>query len=100
MPKSDFMIAQDLYRDIDKLQTRISLLTDAAKLVGVYDKQAEGVKRIFTEGIENDLIAVDNWAMFAEKGGLKGVIDWVPLDMVVNAIEILTSKQQEKIQQL
>lgn len=100
MPKSDYDIAKDLYREIDKLQTRISLLTDACKLVGIYDKSQEGVKRIFTEGIENDLIPVDNWAMFAEKGGLKGVIDWVPIDAVVNAIEILTTKQTEKIQQL
>jgi hypothetical protein len=100
MPKSDYMIAQDLYRDIDKLQTRISLLTDACKLVGVYDKRNEAIKRIFTEGVENDLIPVDNWAMFAEKGGLKGTIDWVPIDSVVNAIEVLTSKQGEKIQQL
>lgn len=100
MPKSDYSIAQDLYRDIDKLQTRISLLTDACKLVGIYDKSQEGIKRIFTEGVENDLIPVDNWAMFAEKGGLKGLIDWVPIDAVVGAIEILTTKQGEKIQQL
>lgn len=100
LPKSDYVIAQDLYREIDKLQTRISLLTDAAKLVGLYDKSQDGIKRIFTEGVENDLIGVDNWAMFAEKGGLKGLIDWVPLEAVVNAIEVLTQKQTEKIQQL
>lgn len=100
MPRSDYSIAKDLYREIDKLQTRISLLTDACKLVGIYDKSQAGIKRIFTEGVENDLIPVDNWAMFAEKGGLKGLIDWVPIEAVVNAIEILTSKQSEKIQQL
>src|SRR5882762_3981568 len=100
MPRSDYSIAKDLYREIDKLQTRISLLTDACKLVGIYDKSQEGIKRIFTEGVENDLIPVDNWAMFAEKQGLKGCIDWVPIEAVVNAIEILTTKQSEKIQQL
>lgn len=100
LPKADYVIAQDLYREIDKLQTRISLLTDACKLVGVYDKANDGIKRIFTEGIENDLIPVDNWAMFAEKGGLKGTIDWVPIEAVVNAISVLTDKQNEKISQL
>jgi hypothetical protein len=100
MPKSDYSIAQDLYRDIDKLQTRISLLTDACKVIGLYDKQNDGVKRIFTEGVENDLIPVDNWAMFAEKGGLKGTIDWVPIEAIVQAIDILTAKQSEKISQL
>lgn len=100
LPKSDYSIAQDLYRDIDKLQTRISLLTDACKLVGIYDKSQESIKRIFTEGIENDLIPVDNWAMFAEKGGLKGLIDWVPLDAVTNTIAVLTEKQNDKVAQL
>jgi hypothetical protein len=100
IPRADYMLSQDLYDEVDKLQTRISYLTDACKLIGVYDKTQEGVKRIFQEGVENDLIPVDNWAMFGEKGGLKGVIDWVPLDAVVNTIEILTTKQSEKIQQL
>jgi hypothetical protein len=100
IPKADYTLAQDLYTEIDRLQTRISILTDACKLVGVYDKQNEGVKRIFQEGVENDLIPVDNWAMFSEKGGLAGVIDWVPIEAVVKTIDVLTQKQGEKIQQL
>lgn len=100
VPRSDYVMAQDLYLDIDELQTRISYLTDACKLVGVYDKQNEGVKRIFEEGVENDLIPVDNWALLAEKGGLKGVIDWVPIEAVVKTIDVLSTKLNEKIQQL
>lgn len=99
-PRADYLLAQDLYDEIDKLQTRISYLTDACKCVGVYDKAQEGVKRIFTEGVENDLIPVDNWAQFGEKNGLQGVIDWVPIEAVVKTIEVLTEKQGEKIQQL
>lgn len=100
LPRSDYAMAQDLYKEIDNLQTRIVLLTEACKLVGVYDKNNEGVKRIMQEGVENDLIPVDNWAMFAEKGGLKGVIEWVPLEDVTNTISVLSDKQGEKIQQL
>lgn len=100
MPKSDYEISQDLYREIDYLQTRISILTEACKLVGVYDKANEGIKRLFKEGFENDLIPIDNWASFSEKGGLEGAISWVPLEEVVNTISVLTDKQNEKIQQL
>lgn len=100
MPRSDFALAQDLYNEIDELETRITMLTRACKLVGVYDKQNDGVKRMFTEGVENDLIPVDNWAMFSEKQGLKGVIDWLPLEQVVNAVDVLSQKQNEKIQKL
>lgn len=100
LPKSDYAMAQDLYEEIDELETRISMLTRGCKLVGLYDKSQESIKRIFTEALENDLIPVDNWASFAEKGGLKGLIDWMPLEDAVNAIQILTQKQNDKIQQL
>lgn len=97
MPKPDFAIVQDLYNEIDELNTRIAILTDACKVVGVYDQSSEGIKRMFEEGMENDLIPVDNWAMFAEKGGLQGQIDWLPIENVASVIDILTGKLQDKM---
>jgi hypothetical protein len=35
------------------------------------------------------MIPVDNWALFAEKGGIKGVVDWFPLEMIVVALDKL-----------
>jgi len=101
MPKADFVISQDLYNEIDELQTRISIITRAIKVVGVYDKSAgESVGRMLKEGVENDLIPVDNWALFAEKGGLKGVIDWFPVEQVVGVLQTLQQVQSDKIEQL
>lgn len=100
LPKPDYALAADLYREIDELETRISMLTRACKVVGIYDKSNEGIKRIFTEGVENDLIAVDNWASMAEKGGIEGAIDWVPIKEIAEVIAVLTEKQNNKIQQL
>lgn len=100
MPRSDYCIARDLYIQINELETRIAILTRACKVVGVYDKSQEAIKRIFNEALENDLIPVDAWAAFAEKGGLKGTIDWVPIEAVVSTIQELTVRQQSKIQQL
>lgn len=100
LPKADYVVAQDLYTQIDILETRISLLTAACKAVGVYDKGNDGIQRVFMEGVENQLIPVDNWGAFAEKGGLKGVVDWVPIEEVANVITILTQKQNDMINQL
>lgn len=100
MPKADYTMAQDLYVQIDILETRISLLTAACKAVGVYDKGNDGIQRVFMEGVENQLIPVDNWAAFAEKGGLKGVVDWIPIEEVANVISILSDKQDRMINQL
>jgi len=92
IPKADFAIAQDLYNHIDELNTRITIITRAIKVVGVYDQSAgTSVGRMLKEGNENDLIPVENWAMFAEAGGLKGKIDWFPVDQVVGVLQTLRS---------
>lgn len=93
MPVADFVLAQDLYDEVDSLSTRILILERACKVVGVYDSSAEGVQRMLTEGAENELVPVDNWAMFAERGGLKGQVDWLPLDQVVNALKVLVEQR-------
>jgi hypothetical protein len=100
IPRSDYKMAQDLYRQIDVLQTRITRLTESCKLVGAYDAGNKGVERMLNEATENELVPVDNWAMYAEKGGTKGIVDWLPIEAVANVISILTDKQAEKIQQL
>jgi hypothetical protein len=80
---------QDQYSELDTVNNRISLLVEACKVVGVYAKNEIGIQNMLKEGFDNQLIPVDNWAMFAEKGGLKGQIDWLPLDMVVTAMQRL-----------
>lgn len=100
MPRADYIFAQDQFNELDEINTRITWLTRAAKVVGVYDKSAEGIQRVFNQGSENQLIPVDNWAMFAEKGGIKGQVDWIPIDQVVNAIDHLRQYRQDKVMQI
>jgi hypothetical protein len=100
MPRADYIFAQDQFNELDEINTRITWLTRAAKVVGVYDKSAEGIQRVFNQGTENQLIPVDNWAMFAEKGGIKGQVDWIPIDQVVNAIDHLRQYRQDKVVQI
>jgi hypothetical protein len=66
-------------------------------VVGVYDAAASEVGNMFKQGMDNDLIPVDNWALFAEKGGLKGTIEWLPLGDVVGALEKLISLRDQNI---
>ena len=97
IPTPDFKMAEDLYNEVDILQTRISILTEAVKAVGVYDAGADGVQRIFTEGTDNKLIPVDKWAAFSEKGGLRGTIEWVPIVDIVNALDKLVNQRNDAI---
>ena len=100
VPRPDYYLVQDQYGELDTLNNRINMLASAVKAVGVYDKSADGVQRLFQEGTDNTLIPVDNWAMFAEKGGLKGQIDWLPLDAIVTALARLMESREATKQQI
>ena len=97
MPTPDFCLSEDLYNQIDILQTRISILTSAVKAVGAYDAGSPEIPRIMKEGFENDLIPVENWALMSEKGGLKATIEWLPIDAIVNALDKLRQLLSETI---
>ncbi len=97
-PTSDYYLAQDLYNEIDTLQTRISIITEAVKVVGVYNQAAgQSLGRVFKEGTDNDLIPVDNWALFGENGGIAGQVDWVPMEDIVNTLAKLRELRDEQI---
>ena len=52
---------------------------------------------MFKEGTDNDLIPVDNWALFAEKGGIDGQIDWVPIKEISETLLRLRELRDEAI---
>lgn len=97
IPTPDYKLAEDLYNQIEILQTRIAVLTEAVKAVGVYDGGAEGVQRMMTEGTDNKLIPVEKWAQLSEKGGLARTIEWMPIADIVNALDKLTGQRNDAI---
>ena len=95
VPIPDYHYAKDQYRELNDINTRISILVRACRLAGVYDKASSQVQALLSNAAENQLVPVDQWAAFAEKGGIKGVIDWIPLDMVVLTIDQLTKNRED-----
>lgn len=95
IPVPDYIEWQDQAIQIDELTQRLAMLTKACKVAGVYNSSNPAINRLFNESIENELIPVDQWAMFAEGGGLKGAIDFVPLDQIQAAIQTLTEVRQQ-----
>ena len=93
VPRPDYYIIQDQYEELNSVNARIALLVQACKVVGVYDQAAEGVKSML-KGNENTMIPVPNWSQFSEKGGMKGSVDWLPLDQVVAALERLNQARE------
>jgi hypothetical protein len=95
IPTPDFLLYKDQANDLDDVTYRLSKLTEACRVSGVYDaSQDASLGRLFQEGGDNRLIPVNTWAAFSEKGGLRGVMDFVPLDNVIATIRELTGREQ------
>jgi hypothetical protein len=97
MPVPEFTLAQDIYDEIDYVSTRITMLERAVKVVGVYDATSDGVQRMLQEATDNELIPVTGWNLHVEKGGIKGVMDFLPLDPTVMALTRLREYRTELI---
>jgi hypothetical protein len=96
MPTADYSLAQDLYDEYEVVSTRIRQLVKACKVVGIYNTaMGVGIKRLFNETFDQDLIGVDAWAVMAEKGGLRGNMEFLPLEAVVSTLDRLVAYRQE-----
>ena len=100
-PTPDFHLSQDLYNEIDRLQTRIAIITEAVKVVGLYNSECDqSIARMFKEGTDNMLIPVKSWDLFGEKGGIGGAVDWLPINDIVSSLDKLRELRDETIQLL
>ena len=85
-PIPDFVLYQDQAKQLDTLADRIDGFINALKVRGVYDASEPSLARLFSEGENNTLIPVKNWAAFAEKQGMKGAIDLVDITPIAQAL--------------
>jgi len=100
LPVADYIEYQDQATQIDELSQRIALLTRACKVAGVYASNAKGIQRLLNESVENELIPVDDWASFAEKGGIAGQISFLPLKETIGVLNELMMIKQKQIEEM
>jgi hypothetical protein len=99
VPKPAYMIAQDSYRAVEKLTTRIDLLVSSLRVLGVFDENFAELQGLLESTDENTMIPVANWqSAVADKGGMDGVVSWFPLDQVVAALEQLVLQREKEIE--
>ncbi len=100
VPRSDYALARDLYNEIDDVSSRITQLERAIAVRGIYDGTAKEVGSLLNQAMPNQLIPVTNWPAFAEKGGLRGAIDWLPLEQITGALTVLRDYRSELVEAL
>ena len=91
IPIPDYKQYIDLADELDQISGRIRKLTEALRLVGVYDASAEGIGTILETGMDGKMVAVSNMSALIGKsttsgGGLSGVVQWLPINQVAETL--------------
>jgi hypothetical protein len=94
-PTADYVIYEALAEEMNYTLKRLSAMVDCVRLVGAmasaYEKDIKNMIKLPDGG----LFPIDNWGAFAEKGGLKGNVDWMPFDQCVASIPVLSQRVME-----
>lgn len=100
IPVPDYVEWQDQADELDELTSRIGSITKCIKVAGVYASDAAGIGRLLAEGVENQLVPIDQWAVFAEKGGMKGIMELLPMEEILKTLLGLYEAREQVKQDL
>jgi hypothetical protein len=98
IPVPDPLEWQDQAIMIDELTSRIDKLAKACKVAGVYAASEFALRRLMDESVENELIPVDDWAAFAERGGIEGCVSFMPLKEIIAVLNQLIQVRTQMLQ--
>lgn len=98
-PVPDYIEYQDQAIQIDELTQRIFLLTKACKVAGLYDAANRPIRRLLDETVENELVPVDDWARYGDKG-VAGAISFMPLKEIMETLDVLMGVKERMLQDL
>jgi len=88
IPTPEYKLYQDQALELDKLTKRLDAVVDGIKVRGLYAGDAESIPRLL-QGENNELIAVEDWMSYMDKGGIDNLISWLPVDQLVKVAAAL-----------
>lgn len=109
IPTPDYRYYQDQANEIDDLTDKIANLTEYLMVrafvpAGPSADGADAV-RMMIQSLQGSMtssksvfVPVESWAGFTEKGGAGKLIDWLPIDMVIKALQGAVETRNQLIQ--
>jgi len=98
IPVPDYVYWQDQAEEIDDLTSRIGKLEKALKLKGFYAGDGKTNLDQLFKADTNMLIPVADWINMKEGGGLRGQIEWMPIDQVVSTLQACINLRTQLIE--
>lgn len=94
IPRSDMYFSDSAVDQLDAVCDRRAGLRRGLRLAGVYNASFEPIRRLVDEAADRQLIPVENWGQLTTLGGLEAIVQWLPVDIVVQGIQTLAEEEK------
>lgn len=98
IPVPDYVYYQDQAEEIDELTAKIGRMIDALKVSGFYAGERNIELQNLFSSKTNQLVPIDSMAQLQDSGGMKGIIEWFPLDMIITALKTSFETRKEVLE--
>ena len=95
IPVPDYVEIKSLLDELDGVNNRMRLTMQALKVSGCYDSSFPELANIMDKDVT--LISVSDFEKLKDAGGLKGIIDFAPIEQYVTALGALAERRQTLI---
>ena len=95
IPTSDYSMIKEMLAELDGINNRMRLTMKALKVSGCYDNSFPELKSILNKDIT--LVSLNDFQKLKDNGGIRGIIDFMPVEQYVAALEQLAARRQDII---
>jgi hypothetical protein len=100
IPIPEYCQYQYQAEELNLITQRIENLVKAMKLAGVYPGSQKHILETLVNSKENTLVPIEDWGAITERGGLGGMIEWLPLRDVADAWQRLMVYRQTLVESI
>ena len=96
IPTPDYTEIKCLLDELDGVTLRMELTMKALKVSGAYDGSFPELANLLNKDVK--LIQVADFDKIKQAGGIKGLVDFMPIEQYVSALEVLAERRSMLIQ--
>lgn len=98
IPVPDYVQIKRMLSEMDGINERMRLTMQALKVSGVYDNSFSRLADIFDKDVT--LVSVSDFDRLKEAGGIRGAIDFIPIEQYITALRALAERRQDLSNQI
>jgi len=92
IPVPDYIEIRSLLDELDGVNSRMRLTMQALKVSGCYDNSFPELANILDKDVT--LISLSDFDKLKDAGGIRGIIDFAPIEQYVSALQVLAERRK------